>query len=253
MTVIKNARNTKPAVGVVIPARMDSERLPGKAMLPLAGRPMIERVYRNACAFAAAADASAVVATDSDEIISHINKIEGNAHKTSSAPVCGTERVCEAAEALGWGEDTVVVNLQCDEPGIRAEDLRLLDGHLRASGADIATLATRLEAGEVDDPQRVKVVVDARDRALYFSRSRIPHGAAGEWLLHVGVYAYRVSTLKRFVRLPACAAEKSERLEQLRALHHGMTIHVGRIAPPPIPGVDTEADLESARRHFERP
>lgn len=249
MSDTKSADETK----IVIPARLESTRLPGKAMLEVGGRPLIEHAWQNARdAAAGEAMREVIVATDSDEIIEHINGLGGETHKTSSAPTCGTERIAEVASARGWGDETVVINLQCDEPGVLAEHLRLLGDNLRETRADIATLATPLSEADAELPQHVKVVTDARGMALYFSRSRIPHGDGATLSHHVGVYAYRAATLKRFVGLPVCDAERSERLEQLRALHHAMTVHVGRIDRLRVSGVDTDEDLAHARRYFER-
>lgn len=236
---------------VIIPARMASARLQRKPLLEINGRPMIEHVYCRACQSGAA---DVVVATDSEEIASHIKKIGGQVCMTSAAPACGTERVAEAAEKLGWGEDTTVVNSQCDEPGLRAADFEQTAVNLiRYPDADITTLAMPMRESDCREPHHVKVVTDTQGMGLYFSRASIPYNTrTGEHLHHIGIYGYSVGTLKRFARLPQCSLEKNEGLEQLRALYHGMRIHVGVVEPITVPGVDTEEDLIHARTAMAR-
>lgn len=237
---------------IVIPARLASTRLPRKPLQLLGGRPMIERTYRRALE---AELGEVVVTTDSEEIAECIRAIGGQAHLTTRECHCGTDRIGIAAQELHWADETPIINLQCDEPGIPLAGLRKLASSLRERRADMCTLAAPLVFGLAHLPQHVKVVVDARQRALYFSRAAIPYSRDDEdieRLHHIGVYAYTVQTLKRFVALPVCEAERSERLEQLRALHHGMSIHVEPIDAPPFSGIDTAEDLAAAQRHFER-
>lgn len=248
---------------VVIPARYASTRLPGKPLLEIGGRSMIQRVVERACA--SSAD-EVLVATDDARIAAavHDPRRPGRpiALMTDPGLPSGTDRVAAVAEARGWSDETLVVNVQGDEPFLPPALVAQAAGVLeRATAAGIATLATPLTClEEFLDPNVVKVVSALDGTALYFSRAPIPWsrdgardglGSQTEFagaLRHVGLYAYRVGVLKRITRLPPSALEQREKLEQLRALEHGVRIVVARCVEPPAPGVDTAADLERARQ-----
>jgi 3-deoxy-manno-octulosonate cytidylyltransferase (CMP-KDO synthetase) len=248
---------------VVIPARYASTRLPGKPLLEIAGRSMIQRVVDLACASGAA---EVLVATDDARIAAAVQDprrpADAIAVMTDPDLPSGTDRIAAVAAARGWGDETLVVNVQGDEPFLPP---RLVDQAAelleRDPAAGIATLATPLGSlEEFMDPNVVKVVLARDGTALYFSRAPIPwtrEGAAAGLpsqrefagsLRHVGVYAYRVGVLQRITRLPPSALEQREKLEQLRALEHGVRIAVGECVERPGPGVDTAADLERARQ-----
>ena len=236
---------------VVIPARHASVRLPGKPLIEIHGRPMIQWV----CEAAHGSEAERViVATDDARILEAVEAFGGQGRMTRSDHPSGTDRLLEVAEQLGWDDDHIVVNLQGDEPLMDARNLTQVARNLALSGCDMATLYVDIDAEEAADPNRVKLVQDARGRALYFSRSPIPFDRDGEGLVycgHIGLYAYRVGFLRAFAALPPCDLERQERLEQLRALYHGYSIHVERALVPPGPGVDTPEDLEQVRRLLE--
>ena len=248
---------------VVIPARYASTRLPGKPLLDIGGRTMIQRVVERACA--SRAD-EVLVATDDARIAAavHDPRRPGQPIAVMTDPdlPSGTDRVAAVAAARGWSDDTLVVNVQGDEPFLPPELIEQAAELLtRDPAAGIATLATpiaRLE--EFLDPNVVKVVAALDGAALYFSRAPIPWAREGAReglgsqtefagaLRHVGLYAYRVGVLKRITSLPPSGLEQCEKLEQLRALENGVRIAVARCAAPPMPGVDTTADLERARQ-----
>jgi 3-deoxy-manno-octulosonate cytidylyltransferase (CMP-KDO synthetase) len=242
---------------VVIPARYASTRLPGKPLRTLAGRPMIEHVWRRAQASGAS---EVIVATDDERIASACRTFGADVAMTAASHPSGTDRLAEVARTRGWAADAVIVNVQGDEPLLPsanvAQAARLLADD---PGADVATLATPIRSlHEFLDPNVVKVVVDARGRALYFSRAPIPwdrdaapaglasqrsHAGA---LRHLGLYAYRCGALLRMASLPPTPLEQAERLEQLRALENGMNVRLAVAVELPGPGVDTEADLAAA-------
>jgi 3-deoxy-manno-octulosonate cytidylyltransferase (CMP-KDO synthetase) len=239
---------------VVIPARHASVRLPGKPLIEIHGRPMIRWV----CDVANASEAERViVATDDARIAEAVADFGGHCCLTREDHPSGTDRLLEVAEQLGWPDDHVVVNLQGDEPLMDARNLTQVARNLLCSGCDMATLFIDLDAAEAADPNRVKLVHDARGHALYFSRAPIPFDREGDsgdrYCGHIGLYAYRVGFLRRFAALPPSPLERRERLEQLRALHHGFAIHVERALVRPGPGVDTPEDLEQVRRLLEPP
>jgi 3-deoxy-manno-octulosonate cytidylyltransferase (CMP-KDO synthetase) len=239
---------------VVIPARYGSSRLPGKALREIAGKPMVQWVYERACASGAG---EVLIATDDDLIVSAAHAFGAPAQMTDRAHASGTDRIAQVARARGWGAQEIVVNVQGDEPlipaALIAQVARVLE---ESAGADIATLAASLESvAELLEPSVVKVVTDARGRALYFSRAPIPwnRDSAPEGILtqqdcggaqrHIGIYAYRVGALLKLARLPPGLLEVREKLEQLRALEHGMTIQVVTASERPGPDVNTLADL----------
>ena len=255
------------AFHVVIPARYASTRLPGKPLRDIAGLPMIQRVVERACA--SGAD-EVLVATDDARVAQAVHDTRARGHDiavmTDPALPSGTDRVAAVAQARGWTDDTIVVNVQGDEPFLPPRLIDQVAGLLdRDSRADVATLATPIESlHDFLDPNVVKVVTAHDGTALYFSRAPIPwtrDGAPagfasqaehGEAMRHVGIYAYRVGALRRIIRLPPSGYEQREKLEQLRALQCGLRLVVGACVELPGPGVDTEADLKRARARAAR-
>ncbi len=248
---------------VVIPARLGSTRLPGKPLLEIAGKPMIQHVCDRAVE---AGVGEVVVATDEQEVVAAVEAFGGAAVLTSASHESGTDRLAEVAELAGWGDDTIVVNLQGDEPLMDPVLIGDVAGNLDQDPvAGISTLATPILArSDIFSPDVVKVVVDKASHALYFSRAPIPwvrgdYGgddteempSAIQPLRHLGIYAYRVGVLRQIATLPPVPIEQVECLEQLRALWHGIRIHVGVIDDAPGHGVDTQEDLERVRRIFE--
>lgn len=243
---------------VVIPARYASTRLPGKPLRMVAGKTLLERVH----ARAAAAGVEVVIATDDARIATEGRRCGARVCMTAADHPSGTSRLAEVVGKLGWSDETVVVNLQGDEPLMPPALLRAVADDLAAHPrADIATLACPIEdAAELADPNAVKVVTDADGFALYFSRAPIPWDrdgapAAGgaavpgpEHRRHLGLYAYRAGFLRRFVGLAPSPLEALESLEQLRVLWHGGRIHVAMAGELPGPGIDTEHDLARVER-----
>jgi len=231
---------------VIIPARYASTRFPGKPLVDLAGKPMVVRV----CERAAQSGASAVhVATDDERIASAVKAHGFKVVMTRADHASGTDRLAEAASQLGLDDPHIVVNVQGDEPLVEPK----LIGQLaeRLGSADIATACHAIhDAASLANPNVVKVVMDATGHALYFSRSRIPYPREGEapCYRHAGIYAYRVGFLKRYAALPPAPLEKTEALEQLRALWHGHRIAVVVSETDIPPGVDTPQDLEAVRK-----
>ena len=247
---------------VVVPARYASTRLPAKPLLDLGGKPMVVRVAERA----ALSGAEEVwIATDHADV-----KAAAEAHGlrvllTRADHPTGTDRLAEVVAQRGWSADTIVVNVQGDEPLIEPALIAQTARQLAASGADIATVAHPLgEAADFFNPNVVKVVCTAAGDALYFSRAPIPYArdhfareGGGETLpadfpayRHVGLYAYRARFLSAYARLAPSPLEGFEALEQLRALWHGYRISVAISDHLPLPGVDTPDDAERMRRHF---
>jgi len=239
---------------VLIPARLESTRLPEKALADLMGKPMIVRVFERACRCGAL---SVHVATDSERIADAVRAGGGRVVMTGSNHDSGTSRLAEAVAELGFESDDIVVNVQGDEPAIPIECIdqvaTLLDQHPEAR---IATLWSNIESREQwQDPDVVKLVADDEGRALYFSRAPIPALRDGDWpkslaRRHVGLYAYRVAALEQWASLPDSALARFESLEQLRALAAGWTIVCARAVQPIPPGVDTTRDLEAMRNRI---
>jgi 3-deoxy-manno-octulosonate cytidylyltransferase (CMP-KDO synthetase) len=233
-------------VAVIIPARYGASRFPGKPLAELAGQPLIAHVIRRAQA-ARGVDVVAV-ATD-DERIGHAAEAAGAKAILTGPAATGTDRVAEAARRLAPRPE-LIVNLQGDEPLIEPAAIETLVEAMRASGAEMGTLARPLEAGELERTQVVKVVTDLQGNALYFSRAAIPHrragGASPLARAHVGIYAFTAAFLERFTTLPPGRLEAEESLEQLRALEHGFRIRVADTAYRGF-GIDTPEDLERAR------
>ena len=218
--------------------------MPGKALRAINGQPMIAHTYRNASNSGAS---EVVVATDDDRIADCVKGFGGDCCMTSGRHPSGTDRVGEVAELKDWGAETIVINLQGDEPFIEGAALTGLAAELGRHGdAAIATLASPHEYDEnYANPDRVKVVRDEDGYALYFSRAAVPSGG-NTWLCHHGVYACRRGYLQRFAALAQPYIEKREGLEQLRAMAAGDRIYVHLIDAPAGFGVDREADLKAA-------
>ncbi len=239
---------------LVIPTRYASTRLPAKALRLLKGKPLVQHVHERA--LAVAGFAKVIIATDDERIREVCVGFGAEVCMTATTHETGSDRLAEVVRLFDWPDDTVIVNLQGDEPLTPAANLTQLAGNLLAHpDAMIATLATPLHTPEeLLDPNMVKVVCDQRGMALYFSRAPIPFqrdvaaanrvAVADYALRHVGMYAYRAAFLKAFAKLPPCALEHLEKLEQLRALYYGFNIHVDIAQEIPGPGVDTEADLQ---------
>lgn len=234
---------------VAIPARYAASRLPGKVLREIAGEPLLAHVYRRALESGAA---EVWIATDDERVERAARGFGAEAVLSETECASGSDRIAELAAHLDWPDDTVVVNLQGDEPLMPGGLIRQVARALaERPECDIATARVRIETeDEYRDPNVVKVVCDDAGGALYFSRSSIPHRrdaaglpACGAWR-HLGIYAYRVASLRRFAAAPPSALERSESLEQLRALAMGMRIHVAQAKDSPGPGVDTEADLD---------
>lgn len=240
------------AFRVVIPARYASQRLPGKPLADLNGKPLI--LHACECAHESGA-LEVIVATDDARIREACEKGGFAAVMTAASHASGTDRIAEVAEKQGWGDDELVVNLQGDEPMMPPANIEQTAALL--AGADMSTLCTPIhDLAEFMNPNVVKVVADETGRALYFSRAPIPwnrdsaplglasqqqfHGA----LRHIGIYGYRVGALKRLSATPPCELEQLEKLEQLRALWLGMRLAVDVARVIPGPSVDTPEDLK---------
>jgi len=239
---------------VVIPARYTSQRLPGKPLAQLHGKPLILHVCERARE--SGAD-QVVVATDDERIQDACRAVGVTAELTRVDHESGTDRIAEVAKRAGWNDEDIVVNLQGDEPLMPARAIRQVAELLNArSDAQLATLCTPVNSlAEYLNPNVVKVVSDRSGRALYFSRAPIPWNRDGadqglnsqrKWqgaCRHIGLYAYRVATLSRLTELPVCELERLEKLEQLRAMWDGMHVVVAAADETPGPSVDTREDL----------
>jgi 3-deoxy-manno-octulosonate cytidylyltransferase (CMP-KDO synthetase) len=238
---------------VVIPARFDSSRLPGKALLLLAGKPMLQWVHERTRASAAS---EVVIATDDERIAVAARAFGAEVAMTARTHVSGTDRIAEVAATRGWADADIVVNVQGDEPLIPPRVIDQVAELLAVNArADIATLAAKIEShNDLSDPNTVKVACDTGGRALYFSRAPIPFNRdapttlSAASLRHIGIYAYRVSALRKLSGLPSSRLELIEKLEQLRALENGMEIRVALAVERPLADVNTAADLERAER-----
>lgn len=245
---------------VVIPARYASTRLPGKPLLDIAGKPMIQHVYEQALKSDAE---NVVIATDDVRIQDVCISIGATVVMTSSEHPSGTDRLEEVVTQLGLSEAHIVVNVQGDEPLIPPEVINQVAQNLADKpNAGMATLCEKLhDPVDVFNPNAVKVVFDEQGFANYFSRAPIPWARdsftamhsdsiplGAEYFRHIGMYAYRVEFLKSYVTWPPSMTEKVECLEQLRALSNGVKIHIEEALVSPPAGVDTEADLQRLRK-----
>ena len=227
----------------VIPARLASTRLSRKMLREIAGKALIGVVYEAVRSSPLLSDV--IVATDSDEIMSVCQRHGWKAQMTAATHKSGTERVQEIS---GRQSADVYVNVQGDEPMVRAEQIASLLRVMENPEALVGTLMTHATEIDIPNPNAVKVVADLSGRALYFSRATIPYdrdGTGPRYFKHLGIYAYRKRALDRFVGLPESSLEKSERLEQLRFLENGIQIYCAE-TPYDSVGVDTEEDLQRA-------
>ena len=246
---------------VIIPARFASTRLPAKLLQQIGDRPLIQWVWQSAIDSGAA---SVLVATDDERIRAVALKFGADCVMTSASHLSGTDRIAETVRAKGLAADAIVVNLQGDEPMMPAEVIeRVAQGLRDAAGSEISTAVAPIQSlREFLDPNCVKALRARNGRALYFSRAPVPwprdsiaaerpaafHGA---WR-HIGIYAYRVRSLLEFAAWPPTPLELTEKLEQLRALEHGMHIHLVTLSEPPPAGIDTPEDLERVRAELQR-
>ncbi|MGJ8686195.1 MAG: 3-deoxy-manno-octulosonate cytidylyltransferase [Spongiibacteraceae bacterium] len=244
---------------IIIPARYASSRLPGKPLMDIVGKPMIQHVWQRALE----SDASRVViATEDQRVYDACKEFGAEVCMTLASHESGTDRLQEVVTSLGLADDEIVVNVQGDEPLIPKQAIAQVAENLAANAeAGIATLAEPIvDSASLFNPNIVKAVADIHGRALYFSRSPIPWcrdewagkdrslPAGVEFLRHIGIYAYRVNFLHRFVSWPLATLEKFEKLEQLRAMENGVAIHIAKAAVDIPGGVDTEEDLNAVRQ-----
>lgn len=241
---------------VVIPARYDSSRLPGKPLADIGGKPMVQWVYERAQASGAK---QVIVATDDERVENVVTGFSGEVCMTAKEHTSGTERLAEVVEKYAFSDDTIIVNVQGDEPMIPSVNITQLAENLAKlsdTNVGMATLAEPISSyAELSNPNAVKVVTDKDGLALYFSRSVMPFDRDGEqgalnydYLRHIGIYAYRAGFIKKYVSWPVSQLEQIESLEQLRVLWQGENIHVDAAIEPPPVGVDTPEDLEQVRR-----
>ncbi|PZP59324.1 3-deoxy-manno-octulosonate cytidylyltransferase [Pseudoxanthomonas sp. X-1] len=247
---------------VAIPARHDATRLPGKPLRLLGGRALVLHVAERALAAGAR---EVWVATDDERVARALDGSGVRVAMTAAGHASGSDRLAECAGIAGWDDQTLVVNLQGDEPFAPPAGIRAVAAALSASGHPMATLATPIdEAEQVFDPNAVKVVLADNGDALYFSRAPLPWhrdgfarsrealaDAPAPFLRHIGIYAYRAGFLRTFAALPPGRLERTESLEQLRALEAGFRIAVALTPEAFPPGVDTPEDLARAQRHLD--
>ena len=251
---------------VIIPARMASTRLPGKMLLDVVGKPVLQHVYEKACSSAAT---RVIIATDHPEIRDKATAFSAEVVMTASSHRSGTERIEEVVRQLSLKNDAIVVNVQGDEPMLPAQNINQVAAVLESNPErDMATLYSQIHRVEdIFDPNVVKLVKDNAGRALYFSRAPVPwtrdhfvNGPNGgvqadceldqlpqPYWKHVGIYAYRAGFIQKYVRWPLSQLEQTEALEQLRVLAQGESIWLAKAACDPGIGVDTLADLERVR------
>lgn len=240
---------------VVIPARYASTRLPGKPLADIHGKPMVQHVVEKA--LQSGAD-RVIVATDDVRVQQALQTTGVEVCMTSPDHQSGTERLAEVCRHYGFAADTIIVNVQGDEPLIPPAIIRQVADNLAAATAPMATLSVPIkDAEEAFNPNAVKVVTDKDGYALYFSRASIPwdrdrfaksHEQIGDYYQrHIGIYAYRAGFIQRYVDWTPSVLEQVEALEQLRVLWYGEKIHVAQALEAPPVGVDTQADLEKVR------
>jgi 3-deoxy-manno-octulosonate cytidylyltransferase (CMP-KDO synthetase) len=225
----------------VIPARLASMRLPRKMLREINGKPLAVWVYQAVRSSSLLDDV--IIATDSDEILDACERHSCNARMTSDQHRSGTERVHEISQSI---PADVYINVQGDEPMIRAAHIEALVALMKNPNIPVGTLKTPASSDDIANPNAVKVVADANQRALYFSRSTVPYdrdAAHPKYFKHLGIYAYRKPFLDKFVTLPESTLERAERLEQLRFIENGTPIYVAETAYDSI-GVDTEEDFQ---------
>ncbi|EKO3385020.1 3-deoxy-manno-octulosonate cytidylyltransferase [Vibrio fluvialis] len=240
---------------VVIPARYQSTRLPGKPLADIAGKPMVQWVYEQAMQAGAE---RVIIATDDARVEQTVLAFGGTICMTSPDHQSGTERLAEVVKLMGIEDNHIIVNVQGDEPLIPPSIIRQVADNLAASQAPMATLAVEIShEDEVFNPNAVKVVTDKDGYALYFSRATIPWDrdnfakdktVVQPLMRHIGIYAYRAGFINTYIQWPASQLEKIECLEQLRVLWYGEKIHVAVALEAPPAGVDTPEDLDAVRR-----
>ena len=238
---------------IIIPARLESTRLPKKVLCDLGGKPMIVRTAQNAQKVD-----EVVVACDDEEIMQVCRAHHIVSVLTAKSHSSGTDRCAEAARILGLKDDSIIINLQADEPFIESKVLETLIGLTKESNAFVNTLAKVIPPEKIADTNLVKVVIDVRKHALYFSRLGVPYARDGvndeilssyPYLGHLGLYGFRKQCLDEFCALPQSPLEHIEKLEQLRALYHGKTIALEIVQTNSV-GIDTPEDLYEAQRRF---
>ncbi len=248
-------RGRNEPFSVVIPARFESSRLPGKPLAHIGGKPMVLHVYERALQSGAA---EVLIATDDDRIADAAGNAGARYVLTDAAHASGTDRTAEVTRRLAWPDSRIVVNVQGDEPLIPPQLIAQVAGVLaERSAADVATLTTHFGRDErPEDPGFAKVVTDKDGYAMYFSRAVIPFSRDGDRTQalrrHVGIYAYRVAALRKVAEAPVCEIESIEKLEQLRCLYLGMRIAVADACAAPPRGVDTADDLAAIRAQVEQ-
>ncbi|MEG3759549.1 3-deoxy-manno-octulosonate cytidylyltransferase [Pseudoalteromonas carrageenovora] len=238
---------------VIIPARYASTRLPGKPLADICGKPMVQHVYEKACLSGAS---KVVIATDHQKVFDEVSRFTRDVVMTREDHQSGTERLAEVVDSLKLNSDTIVVNVQGDEPLLAPENVSQVASLLNDSRAPMATLSVAIEEqDEVFNPNAVKVVSDINKNALYFSRASIPFDRnammtkgselhLAPFQRHVGIYAYRAGFIKQYIELSTSPLEVLESLEQLRVLYHGFNIKIEQANVTPHAGVDTPEDLE---------
>lgn len=236
---------------IIIPARYASTRLPGKALLDIAGKTMIQRVFEQATQCKAN---RVVIATDDQRIVDTVQAFGGEVCLTASTHESGTERLAEVVDKLSLDDNEIIVNIQGDEPLIPPcivdQVAELLENDLEVPMATLA--GDFISSGQIQDPNVVKVVCDHYGRALYFSRAPIPYSRNGEWprdafLKHIGIYSYRAGFIHKYISMQPSPIEQYEKLEQLRVLWYGYKINVAKALADPGYGVDTQEDIEKVR------
>ncbi|WP_288985847.1 3-deoxy-manno-octulosonate cytidylyltransferase [uncultured Pseudoalteromonas sp.] len=245
---------------VVIPARYASTRLPGKPLADICGKPMIQHVYEKAC-FSGAS--KVVIATDHQKVFDAAKHFTNDVLMTREDHQSGTERLAEVVDLLDLSDDTIVVNVQGDEPLLSPDNVSQVATLLAQSTAPMATLSVAIEErDEVFNPNAVKVVSDINKNALYFSRASIPFDRSAmmaeqqplnlaPFQRHVGIYAYRAGFIKQYIQLSVSPLEVLESLEQLRVLYHGYAIKIEQAVVTPHAGVDTPEDLAKVVAHIQ--
>ncbi len=251
---------------IVIPARYASTRLPGKPLREIAGKPMIQYTYEQALQSRAS---EVVIATDDERIYTAAQRFSADVIMTSKAHSSGTERLAEVVQKKAWADDTVIVNVQGDEPLVAAQHIEMVARALQQfKQAGMSTLAAPITHWhELSDPHIVKVVMDHHGYAMYFSRAMIPWDRdsfsappqkdsmlpeTGRWYRHIGMYAYRAATLKIYTSHETSMLETTESLEQLRVLYQGIPIHVTVTHDQPGHGVDIESDLAKIEAYLQQ-
>jgi 3-deoxy-manno-octulosonate cytidylyltransferase (CMP-KDO synthetase) len=238
---------------VIIPARLNSSRLPGKLLEEIDGQTVIERTYRQALL---ANPLSVIIATDSEEIVDCVTKFGAKSVMTAESHLTGTDRIAEACAKLSYPSDAIIVNLQGDEPFMPQALIKQVANSLDLTDLSMATLCWPIKDEETfTNPNVVKVVRDCKNNALYFSRAAIPvsrdYDSSFENVFrHIGIYAYRVKFLLDIVSSPVCNLEKIESLEQLRVLWYGYKIKVDKASVLPQHEINTQQDLDDARQKY---